>query len=305
MTKTLIDGDLEIAQIFPEPGDSYAVGEQDPIFANAIDTGSKTWRVQDVDNPAGDDRWFGRDYLTAPSWTIDFVVNRYAAGDALEALQNLEEVWEGYGVREPGFEAIVRYSLGGRTRRIYGRPRDFLYDHNESLESGVIVGAGKFDLTDSWTYADVPDQVILSLVSGESAAVPLPAPLPIHFPTGGPRHGQVIVGGTKPTPIIAEIFGPVKNPHLSVGAWDLSLSTTLAYDQWVTIDTRRRTVLRNDGASLAGDLNPMLYLDDVRLTPPRKNQDPQDAAVEIIYSGTDLTGTSRARVSWHKAFHGL
>lgn len=86
--------------------------------------------------------------------------------------------------------------------------------------------------------------------------------------------------------------GPVTNPQVSyplAGKW-LQLATTLAAGQTATVDTRpwQRSVLRNDGASLAGAVRGNLLRD---LALPA-------GITTIRFTGQDPTGTSRLTVTW-------
>lgn len=86
--------------------------------------------------------------------------------------------------------------------------------------------------------------------------------------------------------------GPVTNPQVTypfTGQW-LMLATTLAVGQTATVDTRpwQRSVLRNDGASLAGAVRGNLLRD---LAFPA-------GVTTVRFSGQDPTGTCRCTVTW-------
>jgi len=93
-----------------------------------------------------------------------------------------------------------------------------------------------------------------------------------------------------------QIHGPISNPTVSGPGWRLQLGYTLAHDQWVTINTRRNTVLRNDGANLAGRLSRTSRLANARLAVGQ---------TEITFTGTDATATSWCELRWRPAYYGF
>lgn len=119
-----------------------------------------------------------------------------------------------------------------------------------------------------------------------------------------PATPPLVLGGTADTanaavnssaraswPVIT-FAGPVTNPQLAyplAGKW-LQLVTALAAGQTATVDTRpwQRSVLRNDGASLAGTVRGNLLRD---LAFPA-------GSTVVRFSGQDPTGTCRCTVTW-------
>jgi hypothetical protein len=104
-----------------------------------------------------------------------------------------------------------------------------------------------------------------------------------------PGGGQA--GARQAWPVIT-FTGPVTNPQLAYPATGqyMRLQTTLPAGVTATIDTRpwQRTILRSDGASIAGTLrgNP---LRDMALQP---------GTTPVRFSGQDATGTARCTVAW-------
>lgn len=101
-----------------------------------------------------------------------------------------------------------------------------------------------------------------------------------------------VAGLRKAWPVFT-ITGPVSYPRITytgLGPW-VQLITSIAAGQYATIDTRPwvRSVLRSDGASLAGYLRGST-LSGLAL--------PAGAQTQIRYSGQDPTGTSRLTLAW-------
>src|SRR5690606_20764520 len=117
----------------------------------------------------------------------------------------------------------------------------------------------------------------------------------VTWSPAGERQDAVIVGGDTDTWPVITIRGPVAQPSIRLVGTDVAvrLDTTLAGDRSVTIDPRpwARSVLRDDGASLAGALrgSPLAAL---RLPPGQ---------TVVHFGGTDLSGQSSASIRWRDA----
>lgn len=285
----LTDHDLEI--------DGYRIGKAYPIFAESVDPGTPEHRVQDVDNPLGDSQFFGRDYVSGTSWTLALTSNTSDAQSALAAMAELSKRWNNPAKRHtPGAVSELKYSVGGRVRKVYGRPRKFsIQPTGAGLNSGVLKAQAEFVTADPLYYMDEAFTLSLSYAPGVRRGLIAPIVAPIILNSGaGQRQGQILVGGDAETPFTVRVHGPITNPKVrsDSGGWELEVKTSLAYDQHLTIDTRTHTVRRSDGASMAGFLTRKSRL-TARLRP---------GAQEIIFSGNDPTATSRATVSWNEAY---
>lgn len=278
--------------------DGYLFGYRQPVVVTEFDPGVFDVRDQDTNSPVGSSRLFGRDYVTAPEWTFSLGVNRSDAAGALATLDALVSGWRLPSAGAPGGESVLRYTVGGRTRRVYGRARFNRSAPERRLQQGYVEAAGQFACSDALHYDDELRSVSVSLLPGVSGSHPLPAGLPFTFAPGGPRSGIIqAVGGDAPAPVVVTFQGPVVGPSAMVGGHLVAFpGLTLAFDQSVTVDTRAMTVTRQDGASLAGALSRHTYLPDVRLSPGQS---------EVVFSGSDLTGTSRCTVSWRPAHYGF
>lgn len=285
----LADGDFEL--------DGYVLGRSHPAFVTKFDPGMAKALFQDAQHPSANSRLFGRDYKVGPLWSFEFAIAAGREADSvLQEMGALRSKWEREGLL-PGEEQTLRYSVGGRVRRVYGRSRNFTYDPNKSLNAGVIRSAGaEFQASDALHYADAEESVTVGLIPGNAGGLVSPLVSPLTTVAGSQRQGVLAVGGDAPAPVRVTFRGPVTNPVASSTGWQIGLNATLAYDQWVTVDTRRGTVLRNDGVSLAGALTRRTYLPEARLRP---------GAREIIYRGTDNTGTSSCTVAYRPAFYGF
>jgi len=254
-------------------------------------------RAQSVARPMGDGSLFGVDYFGAPTWAWNFGVNATTEGDALDALAGLTTAWRNNAGRvAPGSSLPLRYSLGGRTRRVYGRPRRISVSVDNAIDAGYIPGVMDFELEDHLHYDDDEQSIVLTLVNTSSGGWVFPNTFPIFTSGSGSRQGTIAVDGDAPAHFQAVIQGPVSAPSLVGSGWAFDLSSSLTAGQSVTVDTRTATVLRNDGASLAGALSRRSKVGRARL---------KAGGQELVFTGADSTGSARCTVKWRPANHSL
>jgi len=292
----LSDGGFEL--------DGFAFGgENDSVVIQpgGFDPGTTDWRVQDQDSPNGDGVVFGRDLLAGRTWGFTFLTNEHTAGDALNSLEAMAGLWQGSASRlVPGAVSILRYNIGGRTRRVYGRPRRWGLAVTPDLWGGVAPVVADFACVDALHYDDELRTINVGAVSLPAGGMAAPLSAPLSTVGGGARSGVVdTVGGTAPAPFIAFLHGPITNPWIAGPGWRFDFLTTLAYDQSLTVDSRpwAKTILRQDGASLAGTLTrTSTALPDARLLP---------GSAEFTFGGIDGTGTATCSVSWRPTYRSL
>ncbi len=257
--------------------------------------------VQDTDYEQEDGRYFGIDRLRGPTWSWKLFTDRQTAEQALATLASLAQVWRADDVRlKPGEYLPLRYAVGGRTRRVYGRPRRLSFPPENRILGGFIPITADFVTADALHYDDVLSQTTMSLSPAVSGGflVPFKMPLATIRPTSS-RENVVQVTGDAATWAMVTFHGPVVAPSLQMdGGWEVGLDVALTAGQSVTIDARpwARTAIRNDGASLGGRLTRSSRLADMKLPPGSR---------VFHYRGADATGTSRATVAWRNASHSL
>lgn len=286
----MIEGDFDL--------NGYTMGRDWPVVVESFDPGSAEWTSQDSTSPSTGRRLFGADVASGPTWLLDFATNTDDVASARAALAGLARAWRPSGLATPGYEAILKYQIGGEIRRVYGRPRKFASAPNGVHASGVILATGEFVTSEAFTYAEDLYSLSVGLVPVESGGLVSPLIGPITTVAGSQRQGMInAVGGDAPAPMTITIKGPISGPRVWASGWRVELpGLSLAYDQSVTIDTRKGTVIRNDGASMAGFLSRASRLDLARLKP---------GASEINFGGTDATATATATVSWRPTYYVL
>jgi hypothetical protein len=285
---------------FELDGFGFGGGDHSVVIPpSGFDPGSATVRDQDSVNPLGDNLRMGRDTKTPPVWAFDLMTNEYSAADALDSLDELAGIWQADSVRStPGALSVLRYRLGGRTRRVYGRARRFAPIVQTNLWGGVTAAVADFQLAENRYYEDELNTVSVSIVPATTGGLAGVLKAPLSTLAGGARQGVIQVGGRAPTPFTVTIRGPITNPWVAGPGWKIQLNTTLAYDQSVTINTRPgvTSVKRQDGASLAGSLTRTSRLTTALLKP---------GPAEITFGGTDATGTATCSLSWRNAHYSL
>jgi hypothetical protein len=268
------------------------IGLAHDVFIVDLQVGDATITDQDAPLAGRDGLAFGRDTHAPSPWTISFCVNQTSGPTAVATLEKLSTMWNDLSIRsDPGSEVLLRYSLGGRTRSVFGRPRRWSSSPTNLLEAGRIDAVGEFQPSDQYTYADDLGRITLNMIGSTPSGLIFPVIFPWGTTLGGQRQGVIPDTGTgAPTPIVATMHGPIANPFLSGDGWRIDLLDTIPYDMTVTIDSRLGTVVRSDGANLSGKLSRTTRLSDALLGP---------GAQELVFGGNDLTGTATCVVEWH------
>lgn len=233
----------------------------------------------------------GQDFKEAPTLTFDLWSNGVDEDDARDALALLMRSWDAPVVRSSGGSVIELVHPRGRS--VFGRPRRIAPTQVNRIERGQVEVTAAFEaVSDLWFGA--PGSALLSLVPplGRGLVAPLVEPLTIQGVAQN-ASGFTVGGSSAAYPII-EFRGPITNPSLHAGGWDLRVRGSLAWDEVLTVDTRpwKRSLSLN-GRPVAGMLMPSSSrLRDVTLEPGFHS---------VQLRGTDITGTATALVSWREA----
>lgn len=267
-----------------------------------FDPGAGELETGDVRLPGQDGIVFGRDTRAGPLLTFEmFTMDREAAAGRAR-VQELAAVWDSPAVRSAP-RAVVPLRMrvpGGTTVAAYGRPRKFEIANARLLRVGRVEVVADFQCAAPGFYAESPEggdrSITLSLIASAGDGIVWPVTWPITWGSPGERQDAVLNAGDSPSWPVITIRGPVAQPSIElVGTGrSLRLDTTLAYDRSITIDTRpwARSVLRDDGASMAGVLRGAA-LAEFQLPPGQ---------TVLAYRGTDMSGQSTCTVAWRDAY---
>jgi len=286
----VIDGEFEL--------DGYAFGTEDhEVWVQTLDLGTREQLTADAPISGGVGRVMGRDSEDAPEWTFDLRVRR--GGGTFDALGRLRAAWQGHA--EPGALSVLRYSLPGRVRRVYGRPRRFTPDADavrHAWHHGRAPVLASFQLADPRVFDDVARSVTLSVVPASVGGLEAPLVAPLStVRSSAPRAGLVDAAGDAPAPVTVTFQGPITDPWVRGPGWEVGLSGHIAYDQTVTVDALAATAtLSPGGASVGGRLTRRTRLRDAVLRPGQQ---------ELTFGGSDQTGTATVTISWRDAWWSL
>jgi hypothetical protein len=301
MPSTLVDRQHEICALdgtsvllFGTEATGYQTATRPTIGAGDLRTG-------DVDRPAEDGIMFGRDYGGAKTVTFEISVLADLTSvapelDNLDLLAAIEDVWTDPRWRAaPTAMAMLRTREAGRTSRCYGRPRRYAEAAGTLTRQGYTPVVADFALIDDRWYSDDLSQESASLIQPPDGG--LVAPLVAPLTTIPEMSADTIaeVGGTRATWPVVTFNGPCTNPRVTIGDLTIGLRASFASDRSVTVDPRpwQRTVLRDDGADLAGYLS--------AATPALRNCQLDPGSYGITYYAVDGTGTSTCTVAWRDA----
>lgn len=277
--------------------DGYEFGQGTDVLVTDVEIGQADIVSNDATLPMQDGLRFGRDYRAGRVITFEMIVMLGTGAPALDALARLETAWLADPVRStPGAVSVLSLTRGGRTRRVYGRPRRFALAP-ERDRFGWISATADFQCVDHLFYGDAELVTTVGMSTPEVGGLvgPLVGPLDAEAFTEGSL--DINVGGTLPAWSVIRINGPIVDPSIElVGHWKFQLRTTLASDQWITVDPTpwNRAVRRSDGVNLAGRFTyDSQRLSHLRVPPGRQ---------QFILRGLDPTGSASAAIHLREAF---
>lgn len=292
----LEEGQFELAGI--------VFGADCPVEVAEFEPGVGELDTADLRPPGRDGTVFGRDRRAGPVLTWEMFTMATTATGGKADWEQLQAVWDAPHVRSSPLAAMpLRLRLpGGQTRLIYGRPRRFEIAESRLLSRGRVQWVADFQASDTVFYDDSADggqggarSITLTLIADSSqTGIVWPVTWPVTWGAQGERQDTIVNAGTAGAWPTITFAGPVAQPSLDIVSTGLTLrlDTTIAFDQTITIDTRASTILRSDGASMAGVVRGA-SLSDFRL--------PVGQTV-LAYRGTDLSGQSTCTISWRDAY---
>lgn len=272
--------------------DGVQVTQQGNVRLRDFDPGTLNVLSQDQDSPVDEERLFGRDRAEAPVWKLDL----HLLGDPHAQVALLQAKAAPRVPLAPGVHQTITYRVGGRERLIYGRLRNFTPKPRLGSPDRVVDASILIYLADQYSYDTTQRSVLMRLQPAATGGFIPPFTAPIITVGDGEVQGVIdAVGGSAPAPFTAVFRGPIQNPWLRGDGWEVRMATGLTEGQTATLDTRRKTLLRNDGASLGGTLGRFSRLSGLRLTP---------GPDRLTFGGIDSTGTATCTVTWRPTHYG-
>ena len=266
------------------------------LWVREFEMGPESVETNDLDNPIYDDTYLGVDFHRGPTWTFEFIIE---GRDELEVIDNLDRVkavWRNArNTKLAGTPIELAYTVAGRERVVYGRPRRFAVSNIQTAQQGFVSVTAEFKLSDPLNYDADWETVRLDAVPPDTRG------LEEHLTedtltteVGGVRQGQLpIVGGTAPTPFRVTLYGPTTNPGFTIAGRRYQFNTKLSANQRLTVDSRTGSVKRNQSTNMVHTMADPTPIKNIRLEPGK--------AVEISFFGDDPTLSSYATFSYRHA----
>lgn len=306
----LTEGQFELLESSDEDADGLLLGGSSVIVTN-FDPGTPDLTDKDTARPMSDGVFFGRDFrggrvLTLEMTAVGPEVSGLAAYESADpvaaAMDTADQVlgaWASDRVRlVPNAVQVLRWRAGGRTRRVYGRPRKCA-PNLANYHAGTVPLTADFQAGDDLVYSDLRKVTTVGIVVPPLSFTTWPLRWPVVWQRAeSSQAASVVVGGTRPTWPSFTIHGPILNPTIVVGGYgQFMVNTNLLSDQTLYIDTRpwNRGIRRENGANLAG-------LVDVRATPLSQFQFPP-GSYSVALKGVDTTGTASLVVEHRDAYN--
>lgn len=291
-----------------------------PYCLNSLEgLGSPELRTVEVDLPNEDGITFGREFQGARRWTLTGSVkggdpnrpsNDAEVEEAWEALSDLVAAWDNAVPRQEQRDVTeLQFKRPGReTMVMYGRPERIDPDTSVSF-AGHIKYTALFRQSDPYYYSTTEQTTGIGVqipYSGGLLYTEDMEALQLPFVTSASveRLGSFFNSGNANSWSIITMQGPVLNPTIQLyeqdaedPMWSVTLKTSIGSLESIIIDTRpwARTVLRNDGANIAGTMYGSRLSE--MTVPPGFN--------ELVYAGTDGTGTSSCSLKYRNAWKSI
>ena len=271
------------------------------IYLTGFDPGVESVESSDIHNPVFDDTYAGVDMFRAPTWTFTIHVQGKTPADVLARVEQVKKVWRNPAWAKRGGElAELRYTLAGRDRVVYGRPRRFACDPTVSSRLGGAEILADFQLMDPTIYDHRWRSVRLDMVPALMRGLKEPLSEPLS--TGGYSHRQGVmpeVGGSAPTPFLIDITagpgGPITNPWVSINGNRYEFETQVREGRSLRVDSRTGTAL-NHTANALSTMRKRIRLKSVKLP---------NGQVEVSFGGVNPALDAYATFWWRPAFYSL
>lgn len=275
----------------------FGMGTDIEIATDGFGPGGAVLRTNDTPLALGDGQRFGEEQRDGPTWRFDLFTNCNSEAEAWAALARLKAVWDGDDVRrEAGPVLPLRYRLAGRTRTIYGRPRNWSLQVGSASLSGNIGATCDFATVSPLIFGDYHSETFGFVQEFEpDAGWTMPVVFPFTSSAGVfERTTEIVVGGEKPTPVIVTFTGPVSEAGVRIGDWSAEIVEDVVAGNPVTLDARPwvRAATTSGGGGVK--LSPRVTrLSKMFLAP---------GSYEVTLYGRATDSAATATVSWQDAY---
>lgn len=272
------------------------------LLVQQFDSGTVGMRTQDSDRERENGIFMGEDWLSSRVLTwegLSWV--RYVAGrsrqDMIDSTHHmaevLEDAWSREDIRMYGRHAVLRYNRGRGTRRVYGRPRNFVGNHEGRMHAGKLPFTADFMCMDAQSYDDVVSEFTMNAESTELSGLKEPLLEPLTAGDAQANSSAVSIGGNGYVWPEITFKGPISNPECRIiGAFNVRLNYSIAADEQVTISPAPWN--RGVVSSRRGYLNGKLSAASPRLSKMRLRR----GQYIIDFGGVSQTNTAQLVLRW-------
>jgi hypothetical protein len=247
----LIDGQIQIAReglptITLNQGTPYEVTRFNPW-----DRGVRADQGGDI--PWGDGEWSGAEWRTAASIPLEVEMDEGTWAALMQVYWPLDAA---LAPVRTGPECEITWGAGGTEYLMYGRPRGATMVAHSLAHGTARVTSSLFCL-DPAIYSAVEHSVEMGLLY-RTGGVSIPMLVPV-VSTSAVADGEVAVtnAGTGLARLLLRITGPVSRPRVSVvtdtTVQTLYLDTVLGENDWIDIDTVRKSIVLNGSVTRLAD----------------------------------------------------
>jgi hypothetical protein len=258
--------------------------------------------IRTGDNPAPREhgvRFSGRDLLDGQTIIISVAGLDSPGVDQLDHYGEFRDKWRELAEQgSNGGLSVLRMGRAGRTRRVYGRARDWLPTMGQDTAGHTVITA-QFKCVDDLFYGDNEYSLTTNFLQPADGGFRFPAVFPWSTEGTSVSQGVLRVGGRRPVWPCFKVIGPITRPVVQVvGVCRIALDLTLAAGEWVGIDSRpwSRGVRLSSGV----DVTPSLLPGSPQLSKLRLKA----GGYEVVLRGQDPSGTAQLVTAWRETFTG-
>ena len=272
-------------------------GLTDGLVIEDADLDAPSMVTNDIQNPFGNNVFMGRDRLAPGVWSFNISTTAYTAAAGMDAARAFYKAWRST-LNQPNVLKPLYFCAGGDQRMVYGRPRRISGLKPDFMgQKGIQKIVAEFQLADSFVYEGGSintARIDMIPQAGGGLTTPITTPIKTVWSTGY-TEDTISVGGDANPPFTVLIHGPVTDPYVSGTGWKIALKGTLAYDRYITVNTRTLEAKWDNGTNASNMLATNSSL-GTRLTVGDQR---------VAFGGSDDSYTSYAEVQWRNASYSL
>lgn len=189
----------------------------------------------------------GRDLVASPEVDLHIGVSRTSsAEETFNLVRRLRSEWEKYRTSE----TAMTLNVANRRVVAFGRPRGFeIGDLHSGIHFRYLRVRATFQMSSPWFYGAERKVSAVSHKPNVKFGFVFPAEFPLVMQgsaADAAKGGTLQVKGEVPSPVRIRVYGPVKDPVVTIGKVRVPF-TGVVPSPWIEVDARARTVKTYDG----------------------------------------------------------